>query len=117
MGNSAASVQIVGSDPKAQETVQLNDGKLKVEVPAEMSCLTGTMRTVGRYSKPVYFKPIVDIAAGVSTFEMVTEDSKPALKYEMKDGRKFTVHNDQLMKILREGVKDRSPLGCYASAQ
>ena len=115
MGNPVNSVQIVGSDPKAKETVQLNkDGNLKIEIPAEMTCSTGSLRTVARHFTS-RVKQTVDIASGVSSFELLTKDNKLALNY-VKGGRKFTIHNGELVKMLRKGVSQASGF-CYVSVR
>ena len=117
MGTPAISAQIVGTDSKAQETVRLDkDGKLQVEVPAEMTCSTLSLRTVGRYGKPMPFKPKVDIDSDVSSFELVTKSNKLVLNY-VKNGRTFTVHNAKLVEMLTKRVKDQSDWRCIASAR
>ena len=105
MGNPVTSVQIVGSDPKARETVQLDkDGNLKVLVPVETT--TSLSDRGVRHQCSSHRNVAVDIASGVSSFEMITKDNKPALIYEMRDGRKFTLHNGRLVEMLRSKVTD-----------
>ena len=114
MGNPVTSVQIVGSDPKARETVQLNkDGKLKVLVPVETT--TSLSDRGVRYQVSSNGTAPVDIASGVSSFELVTKDNKLALNY-VKGGRKFTIHNGELVKVLRKGVSKASGF-CYVSVR
>lgn len=117
MGTEAISAQIVGTDPKAQETFHLDkDGKLQVVVPAKETCTNLTLRSVGRFRKPVDIMPTVDIESGVSSFELVTESNKLFLSY-VKNGKTFTLHNAELVKKLTEKVMDRASYGCFASAR